>query len=118
MSDDDLALEMSMPLDSDGFLRRECPTCEREFKWLYTSEEEGTSAPIRMAATSAHIAAFRLRRTLADPCTDRVGPKHGSHAGARANAQEVRERHQEHRAQLGRMLSAEVKYDRPTNWTR
>ncbi|HEV7751795.1 MAG TPA: hypothetical protein VGO71_09640, partial [Baekduia sp.] len=21
-----------MPLDSDGFLRRECPTCEREFK--------------------------------------------------------------------------------------
>jgi DNA-directed RNA polymerase subunit RPC12/RpoP len=46
MSDDDLALEMSMPLDSDGFLRRECPTCEREFKWLHTSEEEGTSAPI------------------------------------------------------------------------
>ena len=46
MSDDDVALEMSMPLDSDGFLRRECPTCEREFKWLYTSEEEGTSAPI------------------------------------------------------------------------
>jgi hypothetical protein len=24
---------MEMPLDSDGFLRRECPTCEREFKW-------------------------------------------------------------------------------------
>ena len=25
---------MSVPLDSDGFIRRECPTCEREFKSL------------------------------------------------------------------------------------
>jgi hypothetical protein len=24
---------MSVPLDSDGFMRRECPTCEQEFKW-------------------------------------------------------------------------------------
>ncbi len=24
---------MSVPLDSDGFVRRECPTCERELKW-------------------------------------------------------------------------------------
>lgn len=31
---------MSIPLDSDGFLRRECPTCEREFKWLPTAEGE------------------------------------------------------------------------------
>ena len=46
MSDDDVALEMSMPLDSDGFLRRECPTCEREFKWFHTPEGEGTAAPI------------------------------------------------------------------------
>lgn len=37
---------MSLPLDSDGFLRRECPTCEREFKWLPTPEgEEPTPAP-------------------------------------------------------------------------
>jgi len=27
---------MSLPLDSDGFLRRECPSCKREFKWLPT----------------------------------------------------------------------------------
>lgn len=26
-----------MPLDSDGFLRRECPTCEQEFKWSVDS---------------------------------------------------------------------------------
>jgi hypothetical protein len=31
---------VSLPLDGDGFLRRECPTCEREFKWLH-SEAEG-----------------------------------------------------------------------------
>jgi len=37
---------MSVPVDSDGFLRRECPTCEREFKWLPTPEgEEPTQAP-------------------------------------------------------------------------
>ena len=27
-------MPVSLPLDSDGFLRRECPTCEREFKWF------------------------------------------------------------------------------------
>jgi hypothetical protein len=44
MSDDKVTLEMSIPFDSDGFLRRECPTCERQFKWLHTPEEEGSSA--------------------------------------------------------------------------
>lgn len=46
MSDDDVTLEMSMPLDSEGFLRRECPTCEREFKWLPTPEGDETAAPV------------------------------------------------------------------------
>ena len=27
---------MSLPLDADGILRRECPTCERQFKWWPT----------------------------------------------------------------------------------
>ena len=40
MSEDEVTLGMSIPLDSDGFLRRECPTCEREFKWFSSSEEE------------------------------------------------------------------------------
>ncbi len=26
-------IPMSLPLDADGFLRRECPSCERQFKW-------------------------------------------------------------------------------------
>ncbi len=32
MTDDKVSFGMTIPLDSDGFLRRECPTCEREFK--------------------------------------------------------------------------------------
>jgi hypothetical protein len=34
---------MSLPLDSDGFLRRECPTCEREFKWFSSPKGEGAA---------------------------------------------------------------------------
>ncbi len=40
MSDDEVTLGMSIPLHSDGFLRRECPTCEREFKWLPNTNDE------------------------------------------------------------------------------
>jgi len=29
---DDFTTSMSLPFDDDGFLRRECPTCEEEFK--------------------------------------------------------------------------------------
>ena len=36
--------QMSVPLDSDGFLRRACPTCRREFKWL--PQEDSEPAPI------------------------------------------------------------------------
>lgn len=36
---DEYETSMSVPLDSDGFLRRQCPTCERELKWL--GEEDG-----------------------------------------------------------------------------
>jgi hypothetical protein len=43
---DEMTFSMSLPLDSDGFLRRECPTCAREFKWLHAEEEEeATPAP-------------------------------------------------------------------------
>lgn len=45
MSDDEVTLGMSVPLDSDGFLRRECPTCEREFKWLPSTSDEDEAAP-------------------------------------------------------------------------
>ena len=32
--DSETHLSLEIELDDDGFLRRECPTCEREFKWL------------------------------------------------------------------------------------
>ena len=44
MSDDEITLAMSLPGDADGFLRRECPTCEREFKWLPTNDEDDADA--------------------------------------------------------------------------
>lgn len=34
---------MSVPLDSDGYLRRACPACRREFKWL--PQDGGEPAP-------------------------------------------------------------------------
>jgi hypothetical protein len=42
---DEVEFSMSVPLDRDGFLRRECPTCEREFKWFSSPEGEGTPVP-------------------------------------------------------------------------
>ncbi len=45
MSDDDVTVGMSVPLDSDGVLRRECPTCEREFKWLPSTSDDDEAAP-------------------------------------------------------------------------
>ncbi len=39
--DDEISIPVAMPLDSDGFVRRECPTCEQQFKWF--SHPEGDS---------------------------------------------------------------------------
>jgi len=40
--DDDTGFRVSIPLDDDGFLRRECPHCEREFKWLSGGGEDSS----------------------------------------------------------------------------
>ncbi len=43
---DEVSLSVSLPLDSDEFLRRACPTCEREFKWLASQgDDDPTPAP-------------------------------------------------------------------------
>lgn len=31
---------ISVPLDSDGFLRRECPACEQQFKWRASGPDD------------------------------------------------------------------------------
>jgi len=39
-------ISVSFPLDSDGFLRRECPNCSRQFKWHHgPANEEAESHP-------------------------------------------------------------------------
>lgn len=43
--DDEIRVPVSLPLDSDGFLRRECPTCEREFKWFSHDEGDPEAEP-------------------------------------------------------------------------
>jgi uncharacterized Zn finger protein (UPF0148 family) len=42
---DEIRVPVSLPLDSDGFIRRECPNCEREFKW-FSDEEGDTNAEV------------------------------------------------------------------------
>ena len=32
-------IEFELPLDADGYLRRECPNCEHEFKWHHGQTE-------------------------------------------------------------------------------
>jgi hypothetical protein len=46
MTDGEVTLSMAIPLDSDGFLRRGCPTCEREFKWLPASGDDENAADV------------------------------------------------------------------------
>lgn len=43
--DEEINIPVSLPLDQDGFLRRECPTCEQQFKW-YAHEEGDFDAEI------------------------------------------------------------------------
>jgi ribosomal protein S27E len=38
--DDEIQVSFDVPLDDDGFVRRECPTCERQFKWFTHAEGE------------------------------------------------------------------------------
>lgn len=39
----EIELSISLPLDSEGFLRRACPSCGREFKWKASSEDDETT---------------------------------------------------------------------------
>jgi endogenous inhibitor of DNA gyrase (YacG/DUF329 family) len=43
--DDEISISVSVPLDQDGFLRRECPTCEQQFKW-YAHNDGDSDAEI------------------------------------------------------------------------
>jgi hypothetical protein len=43
--DDQISISVEVPLDDDGFLRRECPNCERQFKW-FSHEEDDVDAEV------------------------------------------------------------------------
>lgn len=44
--DEEIRVPVNLPLDSDGFLRRECPTCEQEFKWFSHAEGDEDAEPV------------------------------------------------------------------------
>lgn len=44
--DDEIRISVSLPLDADGFLRRECPVCEHEFKWFSHDERYPEAEPV------------------------------------------------------------------------
>lgn len=39
-----MQIQVSLPLDADGFLRRECPHCTQEFKWHHGPANEEAEA--------------------------------------------------------------------------
>ena len=92
MSDYDVRLGMTVPLDSDGFLRRECPTCEREFKWRPSEAEDGNdvepaddvgyfcpycgvAAPVDAWLTQAQLALAQniVAREVIGPMASKIG---------------------------------------------
>ena len=108
--DDDQTIEMSVPLDEDGFLRRECPTCEREFKWL--NSEAGESEPVPMGGyycpycrvqappeqwftkEQVELAKNRVERDILGPEFEKM-------------SRDLK------RSNRGRLVSLDMKYDKP-----
>ncbi|MGH9093292.1 MAG: hypothetical protein ACRDZR_18215 [Acidimicrobiales bacterium] len=92
MTNDKVSFGMTIPLDSDGFLRRECPTCEREFKWRPSEAEDeeradptdivgyfcpygGVQAPCDAWLTQAQVALAQniVARELIGPMVSKLG---------------------------------------------
>ena len=40
-----IKLQMNLPLDDSGFLRRECPHCQRQFKWITSQPQADEKSP-------------------------------------------------------------------------
>jgi endogenous inhibitor of DNA gyrase (YacG/DUF329 family) len=40
-----MRLSAELPLDDDGYLRRQCPRCERVFKWHHSEATDEDAAP-------------------------------------------------------------------------
>jgi hypothetical protein len=55
---DEVSLEMIIPLDRDGFVRRACPTCERDFKWLHTESDEAGQHEVAKVAPAGYFCPY------------------------------------------------------------
>lgn len=51
-------IPMTLPLDRDGFLRRECPNCERLFKWWSSPPTEGKQQEATQEAPEAYFCPY------------------------------------------------------------
>jgi uncharacterized Zn-finger protein len=36
-------IDLKLPIDGDSYLRRQCPRCEREFKWKHSEDDESAT---------------------------------------------------------------------------
>jgi len=48
---------LSFPLDEDGFFRRACPNCSREFKWLHSEGDDSHDPPVEYFCPYCGVAA-------------------------------------------------------------
>lgn len=48
---------LSFPLDEDGFFRRACPTCSREFKWSHSEGDDSHVQPMEYFCPYCGVAA-------------------------------------------------------------
>jgi len=75
----DTAIDLSFPLDEEGFFRRECPLCRREFKVQPTPEELRTLVASRHALAEADGDHEEERETSededAEPCCPYCGQR-------------------------------------------
>ena len=76
---DEISIRVTMPLDSDGFLRRECPTCERQFKWFGHAEGDSAAEPVDqyfcpLCGAQHGVASWWTREQL-DYARDAAGPE-------------------------------------------
>ncbi len=51
------AFALSVPLDGDGFFRRACPTCGREFNWLHCEDDGSDDRPAEYFCPYCGVAA-------------------------------------------------------------
>lgn len=101
-------LSFAIPLDSDGFLRRECPHCEREFKWRPDADDDaGEPMP-----TEGYACPYCSGRAPADHWWTKEQLEHAEQlAASEILGPEMKKL--ERRADPRSMISFEVKVDVP-----